>query len=145
MGGLQYDKSLYLNFLAEKADTAGDYTLIDSIVRQGTEPPPHTHTLEDEELMVLEGILEYRFGKQKGLLHAGETVLMPKGQEHYFRCQTPEVRVLVKLSPAGLEESFKSFGVAVADSLLPPAREKVPSFAEIAKIFADVGVFFTPR
>ncbi|MCA9839580.1 MAG: cupin domain-containing protein [Trueperaceae bacterium] len=136
---------LYLNFLAEKGDTTGIYTLIDSVVSQGTEPPPHTHTLEDEEIMVLEGVLEYRVNTQKGILHAGEQVLMPKGKEHYFRCQTPEVRLLVKLTPGGLEESFKSFGVAVKDSLLPPPHEQVPSFAEIAKIFADVGVFFSPR
>ncbi|MEZ4632960.1 MAG: cupin domain-containing protein [Deinococcales bacterium] len=136
---------LYLNFLAEKADTAGEYTLIDSVVRRGTEPPPHTHSYEDEELLVLEGLLEYRYGPEKGILKPGDRVLMPKGQEHYFRCQSPEVRLLVKLSPAGLEESFKAFGVAVRDSLLPPPHEQVPSFSEIAKLFAEVGVLFSPR
>ena len=133
---------LFLNFLAETLDTDGAYTLIDSVVRQGTEPPPHIHTHEDEELLVLEGELEYRYGTEHGLLKVGESVVMPKSVEHYFRSVTPEVRLLVKLSPSGLENCFKSFGVAVTESLLPPPREKVPSFAEIAQIFAEVGVHF---
>jgi quercetin dioxygenase-like cupin family protein len=136
---------LYLNFLAEEADTAGSFTLIDSVVRRGTEPPPHRHTHEDEELLVLEGRLEYRYGTKTGRLEPGETISMPKGLEHYFRCLTPEVRLLVKLSPAGLEEIFKSFGVPVNESLLPPGRDKVPGFAEIARIFAEAGVHFAPR
>lgn len=134
---------LLLNFLAETPDTDGAYTLIDSVVRRGTEPPPHTHTLEDEELLVLQGVLEYRFGSQKGILYPGKSICMPKGLEHYFRCLTPEVRVLVRLSPGGLERSFKSFGIAVTDSLLSPPPEQVPGFAEIAKIFAAAGVFFS--
>ena len=136
---------LFLNFLAETHNTGGDYTLIDSVIRQGTEPPPHTHTYEDEELLVLEGELEYRYGTEHGLLKIGEGINMPKGLEHYFRSVTPEVRLLVRLSPSGLENSFKSFGVPVKESLLPPPREQVPSFAEIAQIFAKVGVHFTDR
>lgn len=136
---------LFLNFLAETPDTDGEYTLIDSVVRQGTEPPPHTHTYEDEELLPLEGVLEYRYGTHAGVLKVGERVMMPKGLEHYFRPATPEVRLLVRLSPGGLENSFKSFGVAVVESLLPPPPEKVPEFAEIAQIFAKNGVFFSPH
>jgi quercetin dioxygenase-like cupin family protein len=136
---------LFLNFVAESQDTGGEYTLIDSVVRQGTEPPPHTHTFEDEELLVLAGELEYRYGTQAGLLRPGERVTMPKGLEHYFRSATSEVRLLVRLSPGGLETSFKAFGVAVKDSLLPPPREQVPGFVEIAQIFAEKGVIFSPR
>lgn len=136
---------LFLNFLAESQDTSGEYTLIDSVVRQGTEPPPHTHTFEDEELLVLAGELEYRYGTRAGLLTPGERVTMPKGLEHYFRPVTPEVRLLVRLSPSGLETSFKAFGVAVTESLLPPPREQVPGFTEIARIFAEAGVIFSLR
>lgn len=136
---------LFLNFLAETDATDGEYTLIYSVVRQGTEPPPHTHTYEDEELLLLEGELEYRYGTIHGFLKVGESVKMPKNLEHYFRPLTPEVRLLVRLSPGGLETSFKSFGIAVTESLLPPPREKVPSFAEIAQIFAAAGVIFSPR
>jgi hypothetical protein len=93
--------------------------------------------------LVLEGVLEYRYGTHTGGLKAGQSVMMPKGLEHYFRPVTPEVRLLVRLSPGGLENSFKSFGVAVTESLLPPPRERIPGFAEIAQIFAQKGVFFS--
>jgi quercetin dioxygenase-like cupin family protein len=136
---------LFLNFLAETQDTDGQYTLIEGVIRQGTEPPPHTHTFEDEELLVLEGVLEFRYGTVQGLLKAGEVVNMPKGLEHHFRCVTPEVRLLVKFSPGGLESGFKSFGVPVTESLLPPPREQVPGFSEIAQIFARLGVHFSPH
>lgn len=135
---------LYLNFLAESQDTGGGFTLIESVVRQGTEPPPHLHTYEDEQLLVLEGELEYRFGGQCGRLGPGEHVVMPRRLEHYFRALTPEVRLLVRLSPGGLEEGFKAFGVSTVDYPLPPPREEVPPFPEIARIFAGLGVHFTP-
>ncbi|MBF6595662.1 MAG: cupin domain-containing protein [Thermaceae bacterium] len=133
---------LLLNFVAETADTAGRYTLIDSVVRRGTEPPPHLHTYEDEELLLLEGQLHYRLGQSEGLLNPGEYLWMPRRQAHHFECLTPQVRLLVRLSPGGLEEGFKAFGVAVKDSLLPPPREGVPAFESIVQIFAEHGVYF---
>lgn len=138
---------LFLQFVAETRDTGGSYTLIDSVVQQGTEPPPHVHTYEDEELLLLEGQLRYRFGSAEGgwtegMLNPGEFVRMPRQQEHYFESLTPQVRLMVRLSPGGLEQAFKDFGVAATDSLLPPPREAVPGFETISRIFAERGVHF---
>lgn len=138
---------LFLQFVADSGDTDGSYTLIDSVIRKGTEPPPHVHTYEDEELLLLEGQLRYHFGsgegsRVEGVLNPGEFVRMPRGQEHYFECLTPQVRLLVRLSPGGLEQAFKAFGVAATESLLPPPREAVPGFETIARIFAERGVYF---
>ena len=134
---------LYLNFLAEATETGGDYTLIEGVVRQGTEPPPHTHAREDEEVLVLEGSLRVRFGGQDRVLQPGESALMPKGVEHYFQALTPETHLLVRFSPGGLERGFQAFGVPVTEFPVPPPREQVPGFAEIARIFAELGVEFT--
>jgi quercetin dioxygenase-like cupin family protein len=136
---------LLLDFLAETADTGGAFTLIDSQVRQGTEPPPHTHTHEDESLLLLQGELQVWVGDEFHILHPGDYILMPRGVEHYFRAVTPQVRLMVQLSPGGLEQGFKVFGVPVSESLAPPPREQVPDFPEIARIFAELGVRFTPR
>lgn len=133
---------LYLHFLAEAPDTGGDFTLIEGVVRWGTEPPPHTHTYEDEELLVLEGELEVWYGSHHKRMEAGEHCLMPRRQEHYFRCLTPQVRLLVKLSPGGLERGFKALGIPLSESLLPPPPERVPGFPEIARIFSELGVYF---
>ena len=136
---------LLLDFLAETRDTGGEFTLIDSLVRQGTEPPPHTHTHEDEALLVLQGELQAWVGKEMYTLHPGDHLLMPRGVEHYFRSITPQVRLMVQLSPGGLEQGFKAFGVPLTESLAPPPREQIPPFAEIARIFAELGVHFTPK
>ncbi|GIW34611.1 cupin domain-containing protein [Meiothermus sp.] len=138
---------LFLQFVAESSDTDGSYTLVDGVIRQGTEPPPHVHTHEDEELFLLEGRLRYCYGsgegdRTEGVLDPGGYVWMPRGQEHYFECLTPQVRLLVRLSPGGLEQAFKAFGVAATESLLPPPREAVPGFETIAGIFAERGVYF---
>lgn len=133
---------LLLGFLAQSPDTAGQFTLIDGWVRQGTEPPPHRHTHEDEALLVLEGELEVWVGSQSQHLGPGQYLLMPKGVVHYFRCVSPQVHLLVRLSPGGLEQGFKAFGVPLQASLLPPPQG--PSFAEIAQIFAGFGVYFVP-
>ena len=135
---------LLLDFLAQASDTSGEFTLIDSVVKQGLEPPPHTHTYEDEEVLVVEGRLYYRYGSQEGTLNPGEYVKMPKQQEHYFRPIGEQVRLMVRLSPGGLEESFKAFGVPVSQSPTMPPPEAVPGFPVIAQIFAEVGVVFTP-
>ncbi len=92
-----------MQFVAETRDTGGSYTLIDSVILRGTEPPPHVHTYEDEELFLLEGQLQYRFRDTEGVLNPGEFVLLPRGQIHYFECLTRQVRLMVRFSPGGLE------------------------------------------
>jgi quercetin dioxygenase-like cupin family protein len=54
------ENSVYYNgtvfsFLADSKVTGGLYAMYEVFIRQGLEPPPHTHTREDEIFYILEG------------------------------------------------------------------------------------------
>ena len=57
--------SAYLGtWLAEGKDTDGQFSLVEAVIPKGTEPPPHTHTREDEAFYLLEGGITFRLGGQ---------------------------------------------------------------------------------
>ena len=128
--------------LATGEETAGRYAAVEIIVPQRG-PPPHTHTCEDECFYVLQGELEFMMDGQTQRAGAGTLVHAPRYMEHTFRNagRTP-ARVLVWITPAGLERCFLEIG----DPLPPNAREGVPATPEhIARLLAaapEYGVRF---
>ena len=92
-------------------DTLGAYSLTESIVQPSTGPVPHRHSREDESFYVLEGELEFRMGErgERRIVAApGTFVFAPRGIPHTFRnVGTTPARVLVIISPAGLEKFFE--------------------------------------
>jgi quercetin dioxygenase-like cupin family protein len=91
----------------ESKDTLGAYSLIEFIVAPGTGPIPHRHSREDESFYILDGQLEFRVGERIVTAGAGSFLLAPRGIPHTFKnVGTTPARVLVTISPAGLEKFF---------------------------------------
>ena len=61
-------------------------------------------------------------------------VFLPRDVVHSFAIESDQMRVLVLVAPAGLEEWFKEFSVPAPALTLPPATE-VP-YNEIQKMLA---------
>jgi len=51
-------------WLARAEDTHGAFSLVDIQGRAGAEPPPHTHSREDEAAFVIEGEITFRVGEK---------------------------------------------------------------------------------
>lgn len=96
-------------FLAEAADTGGQVALLDIAAVRGEEPPPHTHTREDEGFLVLDGDVTFWCDGAELRAPTGTFVWLPRGREHTFTINTETARLLAVLTPAGNEVAFREF------------------------------------
>lgn len=70
-------------------------------------PPPHVHPRAAERFTVVEGALRLRLGRQRLVLRAGESALVPPGVVHgYAGVPGTAARVEVELDPAGRMAAF---------------------------------------
>ena len=73
-------------------------------------PPLHRHHVEDEWFYVLEGEYRVQVGDTLHTLHAGDSVLGPRGVPHAFAfVGTTSGRMLITYAPAGRMEEYFSF------------------------------------
>ncbi|MBS4196278.1 cupin domain-containing protein [Lederbergia citri] len=114
-------------------DTNGRYATILTEERRGFEPPPHTHTREDETFCVLEGEITYYVDDT--VIHAtpGTYVYAPKGLKHTFKVNTEKAKVLLTVYPSGFEQFINELSVPVPEQL-PPAPSGPPSPEEIQNL-----------
>ncbi len=70
-------------------------------------PPLHLHHVEDEWFYVMEGEYRVKVGDTLYSLHAGDSVLGPRGVPHAFAFVGPTSgRLLITYAPAGQMEEF---------------------------------------
>jgi quercetin dioxygenase-like cupin family protein len=123
-----------LTFLATGDQTQGRFALIDALTRKGNCPPRHIHHNEDESFYILEGEITAWIGNQTIRGAAGTLIFGPRGVPHSFEIHSDQVRMLILLTPAGLEAYFKQFCTPALALTLPPPAE-VP-YAEVQKLIA---------
>ncbi|MEJ2888628.1 cupin domain-containing protein [Actinomycetospora aeridis] len=104
--------------------TGGAFSVIEELPPL-SDTPLHVHENEDEYFHAVEGEHVIRIGDREHRLAAGESAFAPRGTPHAQRRVTPgEGRVLVVISPAGLEGFFRRLAAAEArGSLDGEARE----------------------
>lgn len=134
-----------LTWLAEGKDTGGSFALVEALAPKGTEPPPHTHANEDEAYYLLEGEMTFWVGGRTIAAGPGDCVWLPRGVEHGFEAKTPQVKVLVLIAPAGLEEAFKQVSEPARSATLPPLPDEPPDMGKILAIFNAYGVESAPQ
>ena len=127
------------------AASGGQLTLVETLVRAGGEPPLHVHAREDETFFVLEGEVLFQRGLERITAGPGEAVLLPRGVPHGFAVRTPQARMMLVVTPAGLETAFRSVSVPAGSRALPPTPDGPPDPAALEaaeRAFADRGVTF---
>ncbi|GCE30528.1 hypothetical protein KDA_60120 [Dictyobacter alpinus] len=93
-------------YLATTEDTMGQLTMGEALIQKGWEPPPHTHTREDEAFYILAGSITFYVDSQIISASAGSFVWLPRYLQHCFVLNTETARVLIHIMPAGLERYF---------------------------------------
>ena len=133
-----------MTYLAAKEDTGGAFCLVEATLAKGNEPPPHTHSREDELFYVLEGEFDVYVGKEGFKVQKGECAFLPRLKPHAFAIRSPKIRLLTLFTPAGLEDAFRSASLP-AKNLELPAGDLTYSKSdpkEIAQRFSEYGIRF---
>ena len=130
--------------LAESKETNGAFFLVEATLAPGTEPPPHTHSREDELFYVLEGEFDVYVGKEGFKVKKGECIFLPRLKPHAFAIRSPRLRLLTLFTPAGLEEAFRGVGSTPQNLDLPAGA---PTYAttdahQTVERFRGLGVRF---
>jgi quercetin dioxygenase-like cupin family protein len=117
-------------------DTGGAFALIEAVVPPGHGPPPHIHSREDEAFYVLEGEIQFHAGGRSFTATPGAWVTLAKGSLHHFKnISTKPARMLVMVTPSGLEEFFLEVGREVREGeseFVTPTPEDIQKLIETA-------------
>ena len=114
-------------------------------VRKGLEPPPHTHSHEDETYYVLDGRWFFDVGGEPFAAEPGSLVFLPRRVAHSFSIDSDAARALVILTPGGLEDAFRELSEPTAQAHgLPPRPDGPPPIARMAEVFGARGILFAP-
>lgn len=109
--------------------TGGRFAVIEARERRCAAPPHHVHSREDEFIVVLEGQLTVDLNGERIECSPGTWVFLPRGSDHTFSVQSPEARLLVVLSPAGLECCLGELVRAAQSEAEPHRIERLVSVA----------------
>ena len=137
-------KGILSTLLATDDDTGGAFDLVLSNMRSGTEPPPHVHTREHELFYVLDGTIDVYVGNNVFQVGPGECAFCPLGRPHAFIIRSPEIRMLVLITPGGLMKCIASMAVPAEKLEIPSdtATYATADLEETMKIFLKYGVRF---
>ena len=132
-----------MTFLATAEDTQGKFALIEAVARKGNVPPPHIHHREEETFYVLEGEMTFSVGGQTIKATPGTMVCLPRDVAHSFVIDSEQGRVLILLTPAGLEGWFKEFSEpAPAMTLPPPVETPYSEIQRMLEVAPQYGIEF---
>ena len=131
------DRSVWYNgslmtFLATGEETLGKFALIEAVGRKGNDPPPHLHRREDEVFYILEGEVVFSVGDRTIKGTPGTMIYLPRDGRHAFTIESERARMLILVTPAGLEGWFKEFSVPAQAMTLPPANE--PGYQDVQRM-----------
>jgi quercetin dioxygenase-like cupin family protein len=132
-------KSGRVSIKAGAAETGRAFSQLEVEDPHASGPPRHVHHNEDETFYILEGEVSAVVGDERIDLGEGDYCFAPRGIAHAYVVRSERARMLVTLSPSGLEELFVSLGSPVTDAE-PPADAVMPPTDEMARLFAGYGV-----
>lgn len=119
-------------------ETNGAFTVMDQIIQPQGGPPPHIHHREDEAFFILDGTFSFLCGDEETVFEKGSFVYVPKGMLHTFRnIGEQQGRLLVTVTPAGLEEFFYAVGSPARDTNTPPGFDPavIDKVLQLAKAY----------
>jgi quercetin dioxygenase-like cupin family protein len=126
------------NWKIPAALTDGAFSLAEQLLPEGSAPPLHRHTNEDEAWIVLEGELSFFLNGEEHRAHAGTYVFGPRGHEHTFLVRSRTARIATLLLPGAGEGFFHATGHPASSQTLPP--QSPPDLAALMEGMAQYGI-----
>ncbi|MCE9619670.1 MAG: cupin domain-containing protein [Planctomycetes bacterium] len=120
------------HFLVTGEESNGAFAMIDAYVPPLHGPPLHVHHNEDEVFHVLEGEFTFTVAGLTMLVKAGQTIFGKRNVPHTFKnTGSTTGRMILLLSPAGLEKFFAEVGTPLAS---PQAAAIEPTPSDIKRL-----------
>jgi quercetin dioxygenase-like cupin family protein len=130
-----------VSVLVGREDTGGSFSMMEVVMKPGTEPPYHVHEHEDEIFYLLEGRVSVMLDGTVYEVMPGETIFLPRQVPHTFRIRSEVARTILTVTPSGFEEYFRSIGHPVKALGVPETAPPPPDFfARVAQVSARHGV-----
>ena len=123
-------------WLVSAEQTGGKFSILETHIRKGLEPPPHTHSIESETYYITEGEMVFTAGDKTYHAGPGDCVYLPPHVEHAFQLKTDTAKCTILMEPGGFEKFFIDFSVPAEALTLPPAPEGPPP-PDLAKRFVE--------
>jgi len=105
---------------------------------RGNATPMHIHHNEDETFSIFESEVTLLVDGERLDLTTGDYCFAPRGIPHSWIVRSERARMLVTVSPAGIEQAFVSLGVPVTGADRP-TEPVLPSPEETIRVFAGYG------
>ncbi len=118
--------------------TEGKFALAEQLLPEGSAPPMHRHTREDEAWVVLDGELTFFLDEAEYAAGPGTCVFGPRHRAHTFVVRSAIARVLTLIVPGAGEDFFRTTGHPASSLTLPPPSE--PDMAALMDGFARYGI-----
>jgi quercetin dioxygenase-like cupin family protein len=97
-------------FKLDSEDTGGAISIVEHPFDVGALVPPHTHHLEDEYSIVLEGEIGFRSNDKEVVLGPGGYIVKPRGELHaMWNAGSTPARMIEVIAPGGFERFFREF------------------------------------
>lgn len=138
---------LLVSFRVLPEEVGGKFALIEALVPPGLGAPPNAHAGEAEVFRVLEGQFEFMIGGHTVSAGVGDTLTVPDGAPHAFRCTGDHPgRLLIVNAPGRMHvDFFRGVGQPMADdSRLPGPPAGTPDMEHILRIAGETGMTLLP-
>jgi mannose-6-phosphate isomerase-like protein (cupin superfamily) len=117
-----------MTFLVNSEQTDGTFSMTEYLSKPGNEPPAHVHDREDEFLYVLDGSIDAYIGKDVFSVGQNEGAYLPRLIPHTFKILGQQLRMLIWISPGGLEGYFRDMSEPARSLGLP---ENAVNYGEV--------------
>ena len=129
------------SILTSKDDTDGTYSVVEAKVFPKGGPVPHIQTREHEGFYVLEGEITFNVNGKEIVAKQGTFVNVPTNVTHSFKNKTDTLaKMLIILSPGGLENLFVEVGDEVTDPTVQPPPMSEGQMKKFVDLVSDYGV-----
>ena len=123
-------------FLLTGDQTDGAYFVFEAFVPPGMGSPPHVHHRDDEAFYVIDGEFEFTVAGEAVCAGPGKFIFGRRGVPHNFKnVGTTSGRMIITLTPAGLENLFAKVGLPLRnrqEAPVPPSPEDIAKMIEAA-------------
>jgi quercetin dioxygenase-like cupin family protein len=128
-----------LTMKARRADTDGQFSLVEFLQPRGSLAPGHVHHDESEGFFILEGMLRIGVGDTVYEASPGDYVYVPKQTVHDWIVTTAHCRFLVIITPGGFEHFFEELGEPALAATWPYTEHSQPGLETILEVGSRYG------